>query len=216
MSRFSFRAAGFAHAFAVVAFAVVAAPAAPARALEYQLIPQGRETAVLVSGEFSYGDEKRFKREVLAAKPVSEVIFASAGGNVFAALEIGRFLRQTGLPTRVNRGQVCASACVYALIGGLFRTIENGARIGVHMSSLSGDKEIIRDVTELIRRRGAAGAQEVVAAIEQSAATIMAAQARYLVDMSVSMELMHPITDTQTDDMHWLSRRELERYNILN
>lgn len=205
-----------AHVLIAAAALAAGLAASPALALEYQNIAQGRETAVLVSGEFNYGDEKRFRQVVLAAKPVSEVIFNSPGGNVFAALEIGRFLRQTGLPTRVNRGQVCASACVYALIGGLFRNIENGARIGVHMSSLSGNQEILRDVTNIIRRRGAAGAQEVVAAIEQSAATIMAAQARYLVEMSVSMELMHPITDTQTDDMHWLTRRELERYNIIN
>jgi hypothetical protein len=198
---------------AVVALTVTTGPG---QALEYQRIPQGRETAVLVSGEFLYGDEKGFRREINAAKPVSEVIFASPGGNVFAALEIGRFLRQSGLPTRVGRGQSCASACVYALIGGIFRTVDNGARVGVHMSSLSGDRDIIREVTEMIRRRGPAGAKEVIAAIEQSAASIMAAQAKFLVEMSVSMELMHPITDTETGDMHWLTRRELERYNIVN
>lgn len=200
----------------LMAAALACFAAGRAQALEYQLIPQGRETAVLVTGQFKYGDEKRFQREILAAKPVSEVIFASPGGNVYAALAIGRFLREIGLPTRVNRGQVCASACVYALIGGIFRTIDSGARVGVHMSSITGNAELLRDVTELIRRKGAAGAKEVLGMIEQSAASVMAAQARYLVDMSVSMELMHPITDTQSNDMHWLSRRELERYNIVN
>lgn len=201
---------------ALIASAALSFFSGGAQALDYEFYRQGGETAVLVTGEFQYGDEKRFRREILNAKPVSEVIFASPGGNVYAALAIGRFLREIGLPTRVNRGQACASACVYALIGGIFRTIEPGARVGVHMSSITGNKELLRDVTEVIRRQGPAGAKEVLGLIEQSAASVMAAQARYLVDMSVSMELMHPITDTQSNDMHWLSRRELERYNIIN
>ena len=61
-----------------------------AQALDYEFYRQGRETAVLVTGEFQYGDEKRFRREIQNAKPVSEVIFASPGGNVYAALAIGR------------------------------------------------------------------------------------------------------------------------------
>lgn len=201
---------------AVLSGVVLSGAGSPAAALEYQRIPQGRETAILVTGQFRYGDEKQFRRIVLESKPVSEIIFASGGGNVYAALEIGRFLREIGLPTRVGKGQSCASACVYALIGGIFRTVDPGARVGVHMSSISGNDELLHKVTELIRRQGAAGARAVLATIEQAAASVMAAQARYLVDMSVSMELMHPITDTRNNDMHWLTRRELERYNIVN
>lgn len=190
--------------------------AGPAAALEYQHIRRGGETVVVVTGEFNYGDEARFRREIQSASPVAEVVFASGGGNVVAALEIGRFLRRSGLPTRVARGDSCASACVYALIGGIFRTVEPGARIGVHMSSISGNKELLQEVTETIRRKGAAGAYVVMNMIEQSAASVMAKQAKYLVEMSVSMELMHPITDTFSNDMHWLSASELQRYNVVN
>lgn len=171
---------------------------------------------VFVSGEFKYGDATRFGRTLARFDRIDEVWFSSPGGNVTAALEIGRLLRKSGLATRVPSGAICASACAYAFIGGVFRAVDPKGRVGVHNSSVSDDDELMEELSRLIRRHGAEGARELVIMVEKAAAEMAAAQGRFLLEMSVSSDLMKPITSTDYREMHWLSRRELVRYNVVN
>src|SRR5262245_8436773 len=60
----------------------------------------------------------------------------SPGGQVFAALEIGRLLRREGAPIRMGKGAVCVSACVFVLMGATEREAAADARIGLHRPSL--------------------------------------------------------------------------------
>ncbi len=60
----------------------------------------------------------------------------SPGGQVFAALEIGRLLRRETAAVRVGRGAVCISACVFVLMAGTDREVAADARIGLHRPSL--------------------------------------------------------------------------------
>lgn len=68
----------------------------------------------------------------------------SSGGNLFAGIEIGRLLREHGLSTSVlkkSKGEdvsgYCYSACVYAFVGGYFRTLGKDDALGVHRFSNS-------------------------------------------------------------------------------
>ena len=63
----------------------------------------------------------------------------SPGGQVFAALEIGRLLRREGALARMGRHAECVSACVFVLMGAPEREIAADARIGLHRPSL-GDQ----------------------------------------------------------------------------
>ena len=60
----------------------------------------------------------------------------SPGGQVFAALEIGRLLRREGALVHMGRHAECVSACVFVLMGAPEREIASDARIGLHRPSL--------------------------------------------------------------------------------
>lgn len=204
-----------AHALVAGGLAVTSL-AAPAAAISVEPRAAGGQRVLLVTGEFKHQDDALFKRAVERAGRVDEVWFSSPGGNVMAALEIGRYLRKSGLATRVPSGASCASACTYAFIGGVFRAVDPTAKVGVHNSTVSGNDELLARVARIIRENGVAGAYLVVNIVERMAATIAAEQARYLMEMTVSSELMKPITGTYSVDMHWLTPAELRRYNVVN
>lgn len=194
--------------------ASVLASSASAITIEQRVV--GGQSILMVTGEFQRPDGDKFKRAAERAGRIDEVWFSSPGGNVMAALEIGRYLRKSGLATRVPSGASCASACTYAFIGGVFRAVDPKAKVGVHNSTVSGNDELLSMVTRTIREKGAAGAYIVVNLVERMAASIAAEQARYLMEMTVSSELMRPITGTYSVDMYWLTPAELRRYNVIN
>jgi hypothetical protein len=79
------------------------------------------------------------------------LLLHSPGGNVAGALKLGLGLRRLGIRTVVARlGQtssgagpalgtgVCASACVFALMGGAVRVVPSGSRILVHAAKNYG------------------------------------------------------------------------------
>ena len=60
----------------------------------------------------------------------------SQGGEIFAALEIGRMLRAERASISVGRGAACISSCVFLLMGAVARSISTDARLGIHRPSL--------------------------------------------------------------------------------
>ena len=62
------------------------------------------------------------------------------GGEIFAAMEIGRLLRREAASIHVARGAECSSACIFVLMGATARGVAPGARVGVHRPSL-GDAQ---------------------------------------------------------------------------
>jgi hypothetical protein len=60
----------------------------------------------------------------------------SQGGELFAALEIGRLLRAEGAAMVVGPGASCVSACVFVLMGARERHISSDARVGLHRPAL--------------------------------------------------------------------------------
>jgi hypothetical protein len=68
------------------------------------------------------------------------VSFASNGGEVDAAMELGRLLRRLGVSTHVAAGDQCMSSCVFAFMGGDRRTV--AGRIGIHRPYFSSTREV--------------------------------------------------------------------------
>ena len=65
----------------------------------------------------------------------------SAGGNLFAGMQLGRIIRRRGASTHIIDARTllpgeCYSACSLAFLGGVYRFNDNGARYGVHSASL--------------------------------------------------------------------------------
>lgn len=60
----------------------------------------------------------------------------SPGGELFAALEIGRILRTERASISVGKGRSCISSCVFLLMGAIERRVSGDARLGIHRPSL--------------------------------------------------------------------------------
>jgi hypothetical protein len=90
----------------------------------------------------------------------STIFFNSPGGNVIAAMELGRVLRDFGLfsevgtfgshasPQQQNAG-ICLSACALAFIGGKFRFHRNNTLFGVHRF-YSVESQLGDDITQIL------------------------------------------------------------------
>jgi hypothetical protein len=58
------------------------------------------------------------------------VWLASDGGDIDAAMELGRLLRKWGVFTHIGKNDQCFSACVFAFMGGERRSV--AGRLGIH------------------------------------------------------------------------------------
>ena len=103
--------------------------------------PKGADAAtvdgvwVRYDGEITTGLAGELAAHLRKERAVGLVI-NSAGGNVYEARKLGRYLRANELNVAVDR--VCASACIDILAGGVSRYITPQARIGIHQSSAPG------------------------------------------------------------------------------
>jgi hypothetical protein len=76
-------------------------------------------------------------RQRIAGDAVS---LSGNGGDVDAAMEVGRVLRRLGVSTFVARGNQCLSSCVFAFMGGDRRTV--AGRIGIHRPYFSSTRKV--------------------------------------------------------------------------
>lgn len=75
--------------------------------------------------------EQNTKARTHAGDPAIHVLLDSTGGNVFAAMDMGRLLRNSAASVWVDQNDECSSACILLLAGGVTR-YGYDARIGLH------------------------------------------------------------------------------------
>lgn len=192
------------------------AAASLAAALDLKISERGGARILVVEGEFKRGDSQRLSEVVARAGRIDEVWLNSQGGSLMEGIESGRVLRRLGLAARVPDRAACASACVYALIGAVARSVDPQGKVGVHMHSMAMNPELRAELIGVIRKHGEAGLVRAMQMMEQASAYAAAQQARYLVEMRASLELMTPTVGTDHLDIHWLTRSELVKYNVVN
>ena len=194
------RAAWFSLWLRIAAFlfstSLLIASPCPASALEVdeQSSADGQHFLIL-SGEFKASDDLREIEAALRAGTGAIVSFNSPGGNVYAAMEVGRLIRRLNLSTVQPRFQECASACSLAFLGGVLRYPEPGA-IGVHKSSFTPD---IPMTTE-----------EAVSAVQQGTADVIA----YIVEMGADPGLLALAFSYDSSDMRYLSGSEMAQFRV--
>ena len=90
--------------------------------------------ALLVSGEVFSNDLRKFKRAIRANPNVKTLVFLDVPGSADDAtnVQIVRLIRELGLNTHLTRTSHVASGGTDLFIGGVKRTMERGAKIGVH------------------------------------------------------------------------------------
>lgn len=117
----------------VCAFATLAL-FSPVHSLASEIVIKSNTSGVpivSVTGQFEFGDEKKFVTQVLnLANAIIE--FDSPGGSLQAGIEIGRAIRLKGFTTSVRAHSICASACGFAWLGGTRREVQEGASVGFH------------------------------------------------------------------------------------
>jgi len=150
----------------------------------------------------------RFRQFLLSLPNTRLPVFIhSAGGSGIAARGIGDLMREYHMTASVGRtvtvskgawhkliyrGAKCSSYCVFILIGAVRRDVAPGVRVGVHAWQTLGTWNPTRLQTDLMND----------------------ALRYYTIGKGVDAALVDLALKTPSTTMHWLSRRELERFGI--
>jgi hypothetical protein len=165
----------------------------PAR-LRFERLEAGE---ALLTGRIAAGDAARFSDWLATAGDVGALRLHSPGGSVTDALAIGRAIREAGLDTVMEEGDICLSACPYVFVGGVAREAHPSAMIGVHQHYF-GENTILPAflaVEDVQRGQGAV--------------------LRHLVEMGIDPRLMQHSLETAPDDIYLLVDAELRDYGVL-
>ena len=155
-------------------------------------------TLVYLDGPIDPGAPDRLGRALDGVEGKIVAWLNSAGGNLFAGMQLGRILRRHSAWTQIVNSRTllpgeCYSACGLAFLGGVRRSNDSGARYGVHRVSLQAGR--------------ASGdlAQDLSAAIRG-----------YMREMGVDTRLLDLWQKAGPDGMYLLSRREAEDLRVVN
>lgn len=105
----------------------------------------GDPDSLILSGEIKSSDVVELTKLLPQYKIIS---LNSPGGDVSAAMNIGRLLRRYNSIAMVDYNQACVSACVLVLAGSTFRMIKG--KIGIHRPYLSQDNATTVDEQKVI------------------------------------------------------------------
>lgn len=135
----------------------------------------------------------------LGGQPVVRVFLNSPGGNVFAAIAMGRTLRAYAAEVWVDRGQTCASACILVLAGGVSRWAVPPSRLGVHRPYF--DQKLFAGLSyEQSQKKYAVLARDVK---------------DYLAEMGVADELYQTMMKIPSNNIRFLDDEDAERTGLL-
>jgi hypothetical protein len=120
------------------------------------LLPGGREIGL--SGGLGFGASRAVQALLVANPQVRRIRLESGGGALSEGIKLRRVIMARGLDTYTARE--CSSACVSAYVGGRFRYLQRGARMGVHLPrnwetfSTNPVASVYRSELTYFRRRG--------------------------------------------------------------
>lgn len=140
--------------------------------------------------------------------PTVELIFSlnSPGGDVAAAMELGRFLRARRAETRVMYTDRCESACVLVLAGGAKRNVWDAeppaddeiTEIGIHRPATRSEGVVEHTADDYAQLYG-----EVESAI-----------GRYLDEMRIDPGLLRAMAKVPIEDVRYLTAREVRDFGL--
>lgn len=154
-------------------------------------------------GTIDPGAFERFAAEVeQRGEYVTEVALNSPGGSVEDAIAIGNLIREKGFSTSVAAGALCASSCPLVLAGGVTRSAESGAAVGVH--------QVYARVASGDLPRGIEAAGNAMSDAQRMTALIT----RHLSAMGVDAALWLHALETPPTRLYYLSPAELAQYRL--
>lgn len=138
------------------------------------------------------------------------VIMNSPGGSLMSGLKIGEIIRSKGFDTYIGNiqqgahdqyaltGAECASACSYAFLGGLRRSMHMESMYGLHQISSTSDTAV--PLGQAVRKT-----QDVIAEL-----------VKYVEEMGGSAEIVTTATSTADSDIKWVSDHQMTAFRIVN
>lgn len=105
--------------------------------LEVSVSPDGR--TLYVMGSYGFGSEAAVEKALEQNPGIRTVVLAGPGGRAQVGFDLYRMFQERRLATRVDGD--CASACTFAFLGGVDRSISPGGRLGFHSASFPGMSE---------------------------------------------------------------------------
>ncbi|WP_275789582.1 ATP-dependent Clp protease proteolytic subunit [Pararhizobium gei] len=173
---------------------VTADPETLKQAIRFELKPGG---ILLAEGAIDPGAAARFASEIEArGEYVKTVQLNSPGGAVGDALAMSTLIREKKLDTRVASGALCASSCPIVMAGGIGRTAETDAVIGVHQV-FNGSKE------KLSPERAMSEAQRTTADVT-----------RHLAEMGIKPGVWLHALETPPDRLYYLTGEEMKEFAL--
>lgn len=195
--------------------------------MNYSVVTNGGTRILLAEGGVGNQEATRLDTAIQQAGNIDEVWLSSPGGNLDQGEAMGRVLRKRGLMVRVPDGHACISACTIAFLGGQIRAVDSGAFYGIHMFSLYFDeKSAANDKMALLKELVAAekiqpGGSSIIFRremmdLERSTAQGAGKLARYLVEMSASLDFLTGMFGQKQTGVCYVTVPGLARYNIVN
>lgn len=147
----------------------------------------------IVSGEIMQKDAEELlsRGEEAAAAESRVVVLNSTGGNLNAALSMGRQFRKMNFDAFLLHDAVCYSACVFILASAIDKTVKGN--VGIHRPYFlaSGTGSIADEIKELKSR-----AEE------------------YLEEMNIPVRLVEDMFSVEPSSMRILTNEELSNYRL--
>jgi hypothetical protein len=197
-----------------------------AQAMSFQIVPFATNgctsdcpRVILATGEMRLGDAETFLEVVKASLRRGEklrpiVLIHSPGGNMAAALGIGRVLRAIKATVIVAQGRsgagagygavrgACASACVFSLMGGVKRVVPDDSRVAVHW--VSEPRAQFYGTTIILPREGVKNDDDEGERILRS----------YMREMGVRPELAAFIRKVPHSSIHFMKPEEITQFRL--
>lgn len=152
---------------------------------------------LLAEGTIDPGAAARFAREVEArGEYIRSVSLNSPGGSVDDAIAISKLIREKNIATKVVEKALCASSCPIVFAGGVTRSAEKDAIVGVHQVF---NVSIERPSPD----QAMASAQAVTARV-----------ARHLDEMDIGAGLWIHALETPPNQLYYLTPAEMVEYRL--
>lgn len=151
--------------------------------------------AIIIKGEIVKGDYDRLIEIIkyMDQLPVSYQL-DSTGGDVMEAIKMGTMLRDTYTRVTVLDTQVCASACLFILVGSPDRFLFDDTRIGIHRPYFN--KSYFSSLT----------ASEAEAKYSELQTSVQ----KYLINMGAPQDFIDMMYTISSNDVNWMRGTDFE------
>jgi hypothetical protein len=153
---------------------------------------------LLAQGTIEPGAAARFDAEIKArGEYVKTVSLDSPGGSIGDAIAISTLIRERKIATTVAGGALCVSSCPIVMAGGVVRTAETDAIIGVH--------QVFNGTGEKL------SPERAMSEVQRTTADVT----HHLDDMGIKPDLWIHAMETPPDRLYYLSPDEMKEFALV-